>query len=533
MRKKKIESIGINNISRDFEQGRQFVENILKADKASKTASSEALLVFESIYHNIEEQTKEDDPVLKICREKHWGSTSIVIEYEGEMYIPADFNGQDLSLEDMILKAYNEKLDYSYVNGINSIQITIKHSCGRTLIPCVLGFLLAVIVYILLRCFFSEEENHYILSGVIFPFEKWSANLLLMVGAPVTFISYLKNLTDTYIILGRRSSVRKIRQSIIVSSVSAILMALVISWIVMWLVPNMSIDHRSPLSVSESFQEALATLIPSDIFTPFMVTSPFPLLILATVVASALCTVGKYFDRLKRAIDTCYVLFSRILTIIMYGLPFFVFLAFLDVMLSMGMGALSFYGKVLTTVLVSFLLLGIFYLIRLARKKIPVRSFIREIGPLLLENYRIGSAIDAEAYNIRYCAKTWKMDRKMLEINIPVLSEINLDGNCFFLTLLPIIMMFSGNSEVHITDMLLIGVLVFYLSLGAPNQPGSVLIGMLIILNFMRADVLISAAFIYEAFFGGLLNIVNVIGDIITVYELDMDDRIISNGQSK
>ncbi len=39
----------------------------------------------------------------------------------------------------------------------------------------------------------------------------------------------------------------------------------------------------------------------------------------------------------------------------------------------------------------------------------------------------------------------------------------------------------------------------------------------------MNADDLISNAFIAEVLFGSMLNIVNVLGDIVTVYELDKE----------
>lgn len=55
--------------------------------------------------------------------------------------------------------------------------------------------------------------------------------------------------------------------------------------------------------------------------------------------------------------------------------------------------------------------------------------------------------------------------------------------------------------------------LIMFLSLGSPNQPGSILIGMLIITAYLKAPEMLCAAIYLEAFFGGLQNIINVIGD--------------------
>ena len=108
-----------------------------------------------------------------------------------------------------------------------------------------------------------------------------------------------------------------------------------------------------------------------------------------------------------------------------------------------------------------------------------------------------------------------------------MLAEINLDGNCFFVTLIPLVLMFASDAEVSVLNMFFIGILVFFLSLGAPNQPRSVLIGLLIVFNFMQSDTLIPDAFISEVFFGGLLNLVNVVVDIVTVAEMEKADKSI------
>ena len=62
-----------------------------------------------------------------------------------------------------------------------------------------------------------------------------------------------------------------------------------------------------------------------------------------------------------------------------------------------------------------------------------------------------------------------------------------------------------------------IAVLVLFLSIGAPNQPGSILIGMLIITFYLQANELILIAIYAEVFFGALQNAINVAGDIVTV----------------
>ena len=125
---------------------------------------------------------------------------------------------------------------------------------------------------------------------------------------------------------------------------------------------------------------------------------------------------------------------------------------------------------------------------------------------MLRENYKIGSALDAAPYNIRYCSRVFQLD---------------LDGNCFFLTFITLTLMFISGTDVTWVNIVMIAVLVFFLSLGAPNQPGSALIGIMIILFYMDAQSQIPLAILCEAAFGGLLNLTNIVGDVITTMEVN------------
>lgn len=74
-----------------------------------------------------------------------------------------------------------------------------------------------------------------------------------------------------------------------------------------------------------------------------------------------------------------------------------------------------------------------------------------------------------------------------------------------------------NSSNLTTFDIAVIGVVIFFLSLGAPNQPGSTLIGMLVVISYMQAPDAISIAIFSEALFGGLLSMTNAAGDIVTV----------------
>jgi Na+/H+-dicarboxylate symporter len=120
-------------------------------------------------------------------------------------------------------------------------------------------------------------------------------------------------------------------------------------------------------------------------------------------------------------------------------------------------------------------------------------------------------------FNIRYCTLNYGYDRKQLSRELPILAQINLDGNCFIIMLIAMILLMLLGIEPSWIPVLMIGILILFLSFSAPNQPGSILIGTLIILYYLKADNLISMAIYFEVFFGTIQNIVNVLGDMVTV----------------
>ena len=136
---------------------------------------------------------------------------------------------------------------------------------------------------------------------------------------------------------------------------------------------------------------------------------------------------------------------------------------------------------------------------------------------LLVENLKINSVIDASAYNVRYCSRYFGLDRKRLESELPVLAQINLDGNCYIVTLFSLMILFSSMPTVSWINVAVIGCLILFLSLGAPNQPGSCLIGIMIVINYIGAYKMVPIAIFAEVFFGAILNLLNFIGDIVIV----------------
>ncbi len=498
----------------DFGDAYDYAESLLQRKDIDRETAYETLLVFEALMQKLVDWGLDEETDLDVTGDSKIGDFSIKIGFEGRLFAPYE-DGKD-SIEDRLLKGHDDKLDYSYFSGYNLISITASRSFRTSLFACLVASLLATLVYIPLAYLISPEAQVTLLNSYIFPIEKLYTNAVLMVGTPMTFFSLLKNLTDTYVVSQRSSGMQSLQLKTLATSVLAIILAsagLIISGV--HFAKTQGTDPVFVGHIDRAFSDIVSSLVEPSIFAPFEAILPVPLMVVALLVTYAMCSAGKHFDLLRQSMMACYALFSRMLRLVLAVLPFFCFFAILDVLLDSGTRAFVDIVGYCLMVNVSLLLLFASYAIRLRAHGIQVIPFVRKLVPLLRENVKIGSAINATPYNIRYCSRVYGMDRSLLERNLPVLAQINLDGNCFIIMFFAVAFVFLTGTSVSWLGLIGLGALVVLLSYGAPNQPGSILIGTLIIIMFFNSNELLCVAIYSEAFLGSAQNIVNVIGDIV------------------
>ncbi len=507
-----------------------FVEGLLTRRDVSDEAAKDTLIVFEALVQKLVDWGLDEDADLQITGVDRLGDFRIKVGFEGKLFVREDDGG--FSIEDRLLDAYDDRIEYSYHSGYNMISISVSRSSRTTMFACMVATLLAVIVYLPLSSLVDADGQLDLLNNYVFPLETMYGNALLMIGAPMTFFSLLKNMTDTYVVSQRSSGIRQLSLRTLATSAFAILLAVVASSVIsaFFLSSLGGTSSEYGGSLNRTFADVVTSLIPPSIFEPFEAISPIPLIAVALLCTYALCSAGKYFSALREAMMACYTLFSRMLHVVIAILPVFCFLAIMDVLLDAGLEGAAVDLIFILAIYLGAMLLPITYAIRLRVHGIKVIPFVRKLGPLLRENLSIGSAIDAASYNIRYCAKYLKMNREMLERNIPVLAETNLDGNCFILMALTLMFAFLTSTDLSWYSYIALAALVLFLSYGAPNQPGSILIGTLIITMYLNSFEVVCLAIFSEAFLGSAQNLINVIGDIVLVAIEDSKEKARAEG---
>lgn len=502
-----------------FDVAEAFVEDLLASARVHGEILQETLLLFETLFGAVVAQEIEPTPTIAVTVENSLGSFNLKIGYEGKRFeLPED---EELMPELKLLEGFADKISYSYHSGYNIIRISVQKTPDAFFVSCGIGILIAIVVWATISRFIGPEAQAALCKDYIFPFENLIANAVLMVGAPVTFFSLLKNASDLFIVSERASNSRRLLGKTLSTSALAIAVAMSLTLLLATLFPALRgmYEGFGGGTFERSFAEIVVSMAPASIFEPFEAISPIPLIVVALLVTYALCSAGKYFEALKTAIDACYGLFSGMLSAVMLTLPVACCLGVLDVLLNTGLWSL---GRIVLIIFVGatsvHLLLGT-YAYRLFVRGIPVLEFSHRLADLFKENRAIGSIIDAVPYNIRYLARKLGMDRRHLQASLPILAQVNLDGNCYILTLIAMWFIFLTDIKVAWLNIVVICALILLLSFGAPNQPGSILIGTLIIVTYLNSFDLLAIAFILEAFLGSVQNMINVISCMVTVAE--------------
>ena len=156
---KKYRSIEIPLTTEHYETADQFIEQWMKENRISDTVIIENKLVFEAIFHDIIAQGFGEETILTIKLQRIFGEYCIKLGFEGKSYVPAEEETDGVSPELRIVQAYNDKVGYRYRMGYNSIRITVKRNYRSSLIYCLIGILLAILVYLPISARISPVLN--------------------------------------------------------------------------------------------------------------------------------------------------------------------------------------------------------------------------------------------------------------------------------------------------------------------------------------------------------------------------------------
>lgn len=517
-----------------FEQVRRFIEQILQEERVTSEVINENILVIEEVFVRIAENYEVDDEIINITVSEAFGEIKVFLKFSGERF-NIDFNNGDIyDPGAIILSKYEDKIGLKYRKRDNTIRIIARRRFDKIGRWSIIGIALALIVYAAVSIFLSKEQQAVLDSEWIKPLENMFASGILLIAAPVTFLSLVTNITNVAVLVDNRLQISSLVKKIARTSITSILIALVYYLILKATIGRyvgMS-DAASPGNISGTdAKEIFFNFIPDNLLGAFDELLPFQIIILGVFTAAGIISCNKHFDAVKVIFDALYALACRMLGIIMLFLPAAAFLSFLDMLLFDGARELLKCGLLILIILFGMIIIVAIRLIFMKAKGVPAITVLRRCWPAIIENFRINSPIDAVPYNTRFCNKEFGVRMEKLDLELPVFAEISLGGNCYIISLVTLILFQYAGLNLGPFEIAIILLIVLGLSLGAPNQAGSVLVGLMVMAKFTQIDITFMCTVIYcEVFFSRVVSVLNALSDISSeILDVYMENKHAGN----
>lgn len=501
-----------------FQEAEERIRGLSIMSNLSAEVVDETVSVFEEIYLRlIDGNCAEGGLTVSARRSLH--TVFLELDFEGDRFLIDYEAGTQEDPGLALLQEYREKIGLTYRRGINTVSIIVKRNSNFISTASLIGLVAAVPAYALLKLFNGPEELTALNEGVVFPTLMLFFRAMMMVSAPVTFFSFISNVTGCVTLRDRRVNLRGLIGKILVSSLGAMAVAYLVHSVFYPLFsgkPGYSVIGSEILR--ETFEDTLLNLVPSDIFNAFTIMSPFPLILLAILNVVAICSMDRYFDSVYNIVRAITDLFCKLLSVIIFFLPVASFLSILCILLANGYRTLRFIAYYVVTVSIGSVLIILLYMLILRHGGLNAPEFMKKSRASVREILNINSTIDSVPYLTRYLSRNMKLNRSLLRQELPILSQLNLDGNCFVLMLVSLSCLSFAGHSLSIFQVLILTLIILVLSAGAPNQPGSMITGLLIVFYYVDMPIDNFPALVYmEVLFSGIILILNTLGDMVIV----------------
>ncbi|MBQ8933016.1 MAG: dicarboxylate/amino acid:cation symporter [Lachnospiraceae bacterium] len=474
----------------------EYIRRELGSAKGISSAEvTKTALEVEDVIDVMAEHLPEDPKAhvnLKIHR--FLGNLEIRISARGTAFDRSDIGHTAAFDDDPEVSRLIEMLNSKVLDG----DMTIRHSHGtniavikvvkskytqlyRTILALILG-LLAGFVF---KAVLSQEAADSLSQNLFTPVTTMFLNSLKMVVAPLVLFSIASSIAD----FGDMKALGRIAGKVIGSYFITSFIAIALGAAVWMLIPIGNPALQQAVSdaasatiakgagVSASIKDTIVGIIPSDIVNPFLKADMLQIIFIAAMMGSAAGFIADKLTCFKDVLNDCYLVFSKITSMIIQVMPLAIFCSMSKMVLSMNTEALiSVFSWVPTIYFADILMLVIYGLMILVIGRMNPMTFFRKYFPAMVTAFTFAASNPTLPTSMKICDEKLGISKKIYSFSLPLGATINMDGGC--ITQMISALFLAKIFEIPITSstMLTLFLAIFVLSVGAPGVPGGALV---------------------------------------------------------
>lgn len=461
----------------------KFELNLTNIDKASQTVtdflSNEKVAPKEvqRIRLSVEEillkyfDSAGDGVNFEVITSKRFRTLKIELAVAGDSIDPfADGEGEGTILNNLLANL-GLAPTWRYRNGKNIITFTAKKQRKMSQISQLGIAILAAIALGCICLMLPDKVSTFISASLVTPLFDTFMGLLSAIAGPIIFLSVAWGICGigdmaTFGKIGKKMIGRFLLVSVIVGAVMTALFALFF---------KTSASGGAAFEFSDLY-EMILDIIPDNLFSPFIEGNSLQIIFIAIIVGLTMLFLGNRIPIMMSAIDQLNMVMQTIMSAVSSFIPFFVFGSIFNMIVGGNLLSVAESYKLIVVMLLGDLVLMAAYLFLVSvRKKVTPLTLFKKLMPTYIIGLTTASAVAAYQTNISTCEKKLGIDKKLIDIGIPLGQVIFMPGAIVLFVAAAFGMAETYGVAITPIWMFTVFIICVILAIAAPPVPGAAL----------------------------------------------------------
>lgn len=401
---------------------------------------------------------------------KRFKTLRIELHIPGESMNPfMDDAGEESFIMGNLLASFGLAPVWNYKNGKNIIVFTARKKKKTSQIFQIGAAIVAAFIGGSLCQILPQNVSDFLVYELVTPIFNTFMGLLSAISGPIIFLSVVWGICG----IGDMATFGKIGKKMIGRFLLISCGVGILGTFVCLPFFGMSSSGETAFVFSDLFQMIL-DIIPGNLFTPFTEGNSLQIIFIAIIVGLAMLVLGNSIPLVIGFIEQTNSVIQTIMGVVCSFIPFFVFGSIFTMVAENKFSiVLKSYKSVLVMVLGDVIIMAIYLLAVCIRKKVSPVTLIKKLMPTFIIGATTCSSIAAFATNVDTCEKKLGIEKRIIEIGVPLGQVIFMPG-CILCFMAPA----YGMAEVFgssITPVWMITALIIcvIVAIAAPPVPGA------------------------------------------------------------
>ena len=407
----------------------------------------------------------------EVITSKRFHTLKVELAVAGDSIDPfADGDGEGTILNNLLANL-GLAPTWRYRNGKNIITFTAKKQRKMSQISQLGIAILAAIALGCICLMLPDKVSTFVSASLVTPLFDTFMGLLSAIAGPIIFLSVAWGICGigdmaTFGKIGKKMIGRFLLVSVIVGAVMTVLFALFF---------KTSASGGAAFEFSDLY-EMILDIIPDNLFSPFIEGNSLQIIFIAIIVGLTMLFLGNRIPIMMSAIDQLNMVMQTIMSAVSSFIPFFVFGSIFNMIVGGNLLSVAKSYKLIVVMLLGDLVLMAAYLFLVSvRKKVAPLTLFKKLMPTYIIGLTTASAVAAYQTNISTCEKKLGIDKKLIDIGIPLGQVIFMPGAIVLFVAAAFGMAETYGVAITPIWMLTVFIISVILAIAAPPVPGAAL----------------------------------------------------------